>query len=307
MDFSKTNIQDILFSGIKNRFSDFSPYDFEDFIAQLFKDNGYDVEGTNYSGDYGADVITSKNGIKTAIQVKRYSKTNKVGVKDINQIIGGKEFHKCDKAMVVCTSDYTKQGIKLSKEADVELWNWEDLLTNIQETYLDGKNYLSFYSEFDKDSGELIFEYNSYEDANATGYADEMMLVSFDVTNTTKKNIYLNMYTQPILVTADKIQVQAISMLKGHSLEDETLFAGCKTDFSFWISKSRVNAIEAGDKFIFNLDVDGEDKTFESEVSYSPFKMNGDKSEFSLFTFMVVVLILWLLIVLFYSSGNRIF
>ena len=77
MDFSKTNIQDILFSGIKNRFSDFSPYDFEDFIAQLFKDNGYDVEGTNYSGDYGADVITSKNGIKTAIQVKRYSKTNK--------------------------------------------------------------------------------------------------------------------------------------------------------------------------------------------------------------------------------------
>ncbi len=299
MDFSKTNIQDILFSGIKNRFSDFSPYDFEDFIAQLFKDNGYDVEGTNYSGDYGADVITSKNGIKTAIQVKRYSKTNKVGVKDINQIIGGKEFHKCDKAMVVCTSDYTKQGIKLSKEADVELWNWEDLLTNIQETYLDGKNYLSFYSEFDKDSGELIFEYNSYEDANATGYADEMMLVSFDVTNTTKKNIYLNMYTQPILVTADKIQVQAISMLKGHSLEDETLFAGCKTDFSFWISKSRVNAIEAGDKFIFNLDVDGEDKTFESEVSYSPFKMNGDKSEFSLFTFMVVVLILWLLIVLF--------
>jgi len=299
MDFSKTNIQDILFSGIKNRFSDFSPYDFEDFIAQLFKDNGYDVEGTNYSGDYGADVITSKNGIKTAIQVKRYSKTNKVGVKDINQIIGGKEFHKCDKAMVVCTSDYTKQGIKLSKEADVELWNWEDLLTNIQDTYLDGKNYLSFYSEFDKDSGELIFEYNSYEDANATGYADEMMLVSFDVTNTTKKNIYLNMYTQPILVTADKIQVQAISMLKGHSLEDETLFAGCKTDFSFWISKSRVNAIEAGDKFIFNLDVDGEDKTFESEVSYSPFKMNGDKSEFSLFTFMVVVLILWLLIVLF--------
>lgn len=299
MDFSKTNIQDILFSGIKNRFSDFSPYDFEDFIAQLFKDNGYDVEGTNYSGDYGADVITSKNGIKTAIQVKRYSKTNKVGVKDINQIIGGKEFHKCDKAMVVCTSDYTKQGIKLSKEADVELWNWEDLLTKIQDTYLDGKNYLSFYSEFDKDSGELIFEYNSYEDANATGYADEMMLVSFDVTNTTKKNIYLNMYTQPILVTADKIQVQAISMLKGHSLEDETLFAGCKTDFSFWISKSRVNAIEAGDKFIFNLDVDGEDKTFESEVSYSPFKMNGDKSEFSLFTFMVVVLILWLLIVLF--------
>ena len=302
MDFSSINIQNILYSAIKKRFSDFSPYEFEDFIAQLFKDNGYDVEGTNYSGDYGADVITSKNGIKTAIQVKRYSKTNKVGVKDINQIIGGKEFHKCDKAMVVCTSDYTKQGIKLSKEADVELWNWEDLLTNIQDTYLDGKNYLSFYSEFDEDSGELIFEYNSYEDANATGYADEMMLVSFDVTNTTKKNIYLNMYTQPILVTADKIQVQAISMLKGHSLEDETLFAGCKTDFSFWISKSRVNAIEAGDKFIFNLDVDGDDKTFTSEVKNFIFRSTSNNSEFSqktFWTFLIILFFMYLILKIF--------
>ena len=203
--------------------------------------------------------------------------------------------------MVVCTSDYTKQGIKLSKEADVELWNWEDLLTNIQDTYLDGKNYLSFYSEFDEDSGELIFEYNSYEDANATGYADEMMLVSFDVTNTTKKNIYLNMYTKPILVTSDKIQVQAISMLKGHSLEGETLFAGCKTDFSFWIPKSRVNAIEAGDRFIFNLDVDGDDKTFKSEVKNFIFRSTSNNSEFSqnFWTFLIILFFIYLILKLF--------
>ena len=295
MDFSKTNISDILFSAIKNRFSNFSPYDFEDFIAQLFKDNGYKVEGTNYSGDYGADVIVLKDGVKTAIQVKRYSSTNKVGVKDINQIIGGKEYHKCDKAMVVCTSDYTKQGKNLSSEANVELWNWEDLLINIQDTYLNGENYLSFYSDIDEDEGDLVFEYNSYDDTEATGYKDEMMLVSFDIKNNTKKNISLNMYTYPILITNDNTQVQATLMLSGHSLENETLFAGCKTDFSFWVPKNRVNAIEAGDKFIFNLDVDGEDKTFTSEIKNYTFQSNGN-SEFPLNYFIIVALIIFFLL-----------
>jgi len=298
MDFSKVNIQGIIFSAISNRFSDFSPYDFEDFIAQLFKDKGFDVEGTNYSGDYGADVITSKDGIRTAIQVKRYTKTNKVGVKDINQIIGGKEYHKCDKAMVICTSDYTKQGRNLSSEANVELWNWEDLLLSIQETYLNGENYLSFYSDVQDNEGELIFEFDSYESAHAKGIADELMKVSYDVTNNTNKNIYLNMYSHPILITKDKIQVEAISMDAQRDLEDETLFAGCKTDFSFWIPKNRVDNISYGDKFIFNLDIDGEDKVIESEVGYFNNKPKGSGGEFSLSAFMLIILILFILLIL---------
>ena len=114
MDFNRENIIKILFPSIKNRFSDFSPYDFEDFIAQLFKDNGYNVEGTNYSGDFGADVIINKNGVKTCIQVKRYSASNKVGVKEINQIIGARDYYKCDKAMVITTSDFSMPDLTIS-------------------------------------------------------------------------------------------------------------------------------------------------------------------------------------------------
>ena len=121
MEFNKSNITKLLFSGIKNKFSDFSPYDFEDFIAQLFKDNSYQVEGTNYTGDYGADVIVIKDNIKIAIQVKRYKESNKVGVKDINQIIGARDYYNCNKAMVITTSDFTNPGRKLSNKTNVEL------------------------------------------------------------------------------------------------------------------------------------------------------------------------------------------
>ena len=145
---------------------------------------------------------------------------------------------------------------------------------------------------------KIIFEFDSYESAHAKGIADELMRVSYDVTNNTNKNIYLNMYSHPILITKDKIQVEAISMDAQRDLEDETLFAGCKTDFSFWIPKNRVDNISYGDKFIFNLDIDGEDKVIESEVGYFNNKPKGSGGEFSLSAFMLIILILFILLIL---------
>ena len=44
---------------------------FEKYLEALFEKLGYRVERTQYVGDYGADLITSKDGIKTVIQAKR--------------------------------------------------------------------------------------------------------------------------------------------------------------------------------------------------------------------------------------------
>ena len=92
----------------------------------------------------------------------------------------------------------------------MELWNWEDLLISIQETYLNGENYLSFYSDVQDNEGELIFEFDSYESAHAKT-ADELMKVSYDVTNNTNKYIFKYVLASN-LITKDKIQVEAISM-----------------------------------------------------------------------------------------------
>ena len=100
MNFAKTNIIKILESAIPNRFQDFPPSHFEDFIAQVFKDNEYKVKQTAYTGDYGADLII-KNKIRTAVQIKRYAKSNKVGVKDINQIVGARDYYCFKDAFVI--------------------------------------------------------------------------------------------------------------------------------------------------------------------------------------------------------------
>ncbi len=120
MNFANTNIIKILGSAIPNKFQDFSPSHFEDFIAQMFKDNGYKVKQTAYSSDYGADLILEKNKDRIAVQIKRYAKSNKVGVKDINQIIGARDYYGCKDAFFITTSSFTDKGKNLAQKSKCE-------------------------------------------------------------------------------------------------------------------------------------------------------------------------------------------
>lgn len=75
---------------------------FEKYLEALFLKLGYRVERTRYVGDYEADLVTAKNGVKTIIQAKRYKK--KVGVKAVQEAVAAKGYYQCDKAMVVTNS-----------------------------------------------------------------------------------------------------------------------------------------------------------------------------------------------------------
>jgi restriction system protein len=99
---------------------------FEKYLEVLFKKLGYRVERTRYVGDYGADLVVWKNGIKTVIQAKRYK--NKVGVKAIQEAVAAKGYYQCDEAMVVTNSFYTNQAEKLAQANEVKLWNRDDLV-----------------------------------------------------------------------------------------------------------------------------------------------------------------------------------
>ena len=102
---------------------------FEKYLEVFFKKLGYRVERTRYVGDYGADLVVRKNGIKTVIQAKRYK--NKVGVKAIQEAVAAKGYYQCDEAMVVTNSFYTKQAQILAQANGVKLWNRDDLVREL--------------------------------------------------------------------------------------------------------------------------------------------------------------------------------
>ena len=58
--------------------------EFEEFLAGLFRAQGYTAELTSTTGDYGADLILSKDGRCIAVQAKRY--VGSVGVAAVQEL-----------------------------------------------------------------------------------------------------------------------------------------------------------------------------------------------------------------------------
>jgi restriction system protein len=80
--------------------------EFERAVAELLELLGYeDVEQTAYY-DKGADILAVKDGLRVAVQVKRWS--NSVGVDAVRQLIDGTKHYGCDRSLLV-TNSYQKR------------------------------------------------------------------------------------------------------------------------------------------------------------------------------------------------------
>lgn len=105
---------------------------FERRLAHLFSRRGYLVEQTRARGDYGADLVLEKDGARTVVQAKRWSKN--VGVKAIQEAVAAKPIYRCDYAMVVTNRYFTEPAQRLAKANGVRLWNREELVRSLLES-----------------------------------------------------------------------------------------------------------------------------------------------------------------------------
>jgi restriction system protein len=102
---------------------------FEVFLSSLFRRLGYGVELTRYRGDYGADLVVTLAGARTAVQAKRWSK--RVGIKAVQEAVAAKGYYGCDYALVVANRDFTPQARVLARANAVELWPREVLVAKL--------------------------------------------------------------------------------------------------------------------------------------------------------------------------------
>ena len=97
-------------------------WEFENFCADILRESGYEnVEVTKGSGDQGVDVFAERDGIKYAVQCKRYS--HPVGNKAIQEIFAGKQFYHCHVGIVMASNYFTKSAKELAKENGIILWD----------------------------------------------------------------------------------------------------------------------------------------------------------------------------------------
>ena len=97
-------------------------HQFEHACANILRANGYKkVEVTKASGDFGVDILAEKNGVKYAIQCKRYS--HKLDNTPIQEVIGGLACYNCSKGAVMTNQYFTEPAQQLAKINNVELWD----------------------------------------------------------------------------------------------------------------------------------------------------------------------------------------
>lgn len=99
---------------------------FEQYLEVLFSKLGYKVRRTQYVGNYGADLIIEKGGVKTVVQAKRYTKA--VGIKAVQEAVAAKGMYGCTEAMVVTNSTFTRAAAQLARVNRVVLWDRDRLV-----------------------------------------------------------------------------------------------------------------------------------------------------------------------------------
>lgn len=89
-----------------------SPRRFEELIANILNDFGFEVQLTNITRDGGKDIIAYIRNevcrLLTYIECKKYSPERKVGVEIVRSVYGVQTMHRANKSMIVTTSFFTK-------------------------------------------------------------------------------------------------------------------------------------------------------------------------------------------------------
>ena len=117
-------------TGSLSEIDNMSGHDFERYLTRLFKRLGFKSKNIGASGgDFGADLIIEKDGVRIAVQAKNYCR-GRVGNDAVQQAIAGATFYECHQAMVVTNARFTKAA-RVQAEGctlfPVTLWDRRDL------------------------------------------------------------------------------------------------------------------------------------------------------------------------------------
>lgn len=107
-------------------------HDFEYWCSDLLYKTGFqNVEVTQASGDDGVDILAGKDGIKYAIQCKRYS--SDLGNKPVQEVHTGKAVYNCHVGAVMTNRYFTEGGRRAAAATGTLLWDRDWLRERLKE------------------------------------------------------------------------------------------------------------------------------------------------------------------------------
>lgn len=302
-EFNGTTFLDFIIHNQSNKFNDVSPDHFEDFICFLLTVKGYaEATITSDSSDYGVDIICEtleeEEWTPTALMVKRNEDNRKVGVNSLNQLLGGKDFYDCQKAIMVTTSGLTKNAIELAEKTNTEVWNWEELDEYIQNDILLGYPYHEFKAKQpNQPDNRLEVSISCIEQNVETTSREISVRIRFHIMNTGSSTIeILGLSTDSCLIKSNGFQINNIS-IDSDSFQKGRIYSNSYSELGVFIPQNKAGKISNGDRFILELLGKSQDYSFELDLAANPetppqSEVVKDKYPTSSIVFIVMVILI---------------
>ena len=95
-----------------------NPIQFEEAVGRFFQQQGFTVEFTSRSYDYGVDVIATNGNEKIAVQAKMYEQ-RQVNYQDVMYLFAGKAFYDCDSAVLITNGQISRDAERVAEKLGV--------------------------------------------------------------------------------------------------------------------------------------------------------------------------------------------
>ena len=89
---------------------------YERYVASILVRQGYRVSFTKKSGDFGADILAQRFGVRLCVQCKAY----KAGISAVQEVLGAMAYY--GGQGVVAATGFTKSARELAMRSHVILW-----------------------------------------------------------------------------------------------------------------------------------------------------------------------------------------
>lgn len=118
---------------------DLSPRKFEELVAEILSDFGFDVNLTTSTRDGGKDILAyMRNQISSYlmfVECKKWKPEHHVGIEVVQRLYGVQQVNNANKSMIVTTSFFSKPAIVESKRYEylMDLKDYNDLTSRLKQ------------------------------------------------------------------------------------------------------------------------------------------------------------------------------
>lgn len=99
----------------RDKVYDLHPRVFEEVVGSVFKDHGWQVKVTAYTGDDGIDIVLTDGTRTVGVQVKKNKKGEKVEAEQIRALAGALMLNGITEGVFVTTSSYRKGAVRTAE------------------------------------------------------------------------------------------------------------------------------------------------------------------------------------------------